>query len=190
VETVGVGQSETTVHSMTDFFLLLLLPGAGDELQGIKRGIVEMADMIAVNKADGDRQLLAKQAKVAYQNALHLFPPKTSGWFPKVVTCSAISEVGIQDAWAQINAYCETTKANGFFEGKRQEQARYWLYETIHNSLNQLFYSNEAVKNNLKAVENAVISGKISSFQGAEQLLNFVVGKFISRPPAAREGKK
>jgi LAO/AO transport system kinase len=181
VETVGVGQSETTVHSMTDFFLLLLLPGAGDELQGIKRGIVEMADMIAVNKADGDRHLLAKQAKVAYQNALHLFPPKTSGWFPKVVTCSALSDVGIQEAWVQINAYCETTKANGFFEGKRQEQARYWLYETIQNNLNQWFYNHEKVKSSLNNVENDVIAGKISSFQGAEKLLELVVGKLIAR---------
>jgi LAO/AO transport system kinase len=171
VETVGVGQSETTVHSMTDFFLLLLLPGAGDELQGIKRGIVEMADMIAVNKADGDRILLAKQAKAAYQNALHLFPLQQSGWSPKVVTCSAISDKGIQEAWQQIEAYCKKTKENGFFEGKRQAQARFWLYETVQNNLNNLFYNHESVKKTLKDTENAVISGKISSFQGAEKLL-------------------
>jgi LAO/AO transport system kinase len=118
IETVGVGQSEIAVHSMVDFFLLLLLPGGGDELQGIKRGIVEMADMIAVNKADGERLGLAKQAKRAYQNALHLFPPKESGWTPPVVLCSGMSGMGIPEINEYLEQYVEMTADNGYFEKK------------------------------------------------------------------------
>lgn len=174
IETVGVGQSEIAVHSMVDFFLLLLLPGGGDELQGIKRGIVEMADMIAVNKSDGDRLELAKQAKRAYQNALHLFPPKESGWTPPVVLCSGISGMGISDINEQLEKYIKMTRDNGFFEKKRSDQAKYWLYETIQDRLRQLFFAHPEVKKQLPAIEKAILEGKLSSFQGAEQLLKLL----------------
>jgi LAO/AO transport system kinase len=172
IETVGVGQSEIAVHSMVDFFLLLLLPGGGDELQGIKRGIVEMADMIAVNKADGERLGLAKQAKRAYQNALHLFPPKESGWTPPVVLCSGMSGMGIPEINEYLEQYVEMTADNGYFEKKRLDQAKYWLYETIQQRLRQLFFTHPKVKERLPAIEKDILEGKLSSFQGAERLLN------------------
>jgi LAO/AO transport system kinase len=172
IETVGVGQSEIAVHSMVDFFLLLLLPGGGDELQGIKRGIVEMADMIAVNKADGERLGLAKQAKRAYQNALHLFPPKESGWTPPVVLCSGMSGMGIPEINEYLGQYVEMTADNGYFEKKRLDQAKYWLYETIQQRLRQLFFTHPKVKERLPAIEKDILEGKLSSFQGAERLLN------------------
>ena len=171
VETVGVGQSETAVHSMTDFFLLLLLPGAGDELQGIKRGIVEMADLVAVNKADGDREMMAKQAKVFYQNALHLFPSKESQWTPQVVTCSALSQLGIADIWRLILDYQRFTTDNLFFQENRKNQARYWLHESIEQALKKQFYTTPSVQAHLGAIETNVLEGKISSFKGAEQLI-------------------
>lgn len=171
IETVGVGQSEIAVHSMVDFFLLLLLPGGGDELQGIKRGIVEMADMIAVNKADGDRLELARQAKRAYQNALHLFPPKESSWTPPVIMCSGISGMGMSDIIEQLRDFQKITKGNGTFEKKRSDQNKYWLYETIQHRLRQLFYTHPDVKKQLPVVEKAILEGKLSSFRGAEQLL-------------------
>lgn len=177
IETVGVGQSETAVHSMIDFFLLLLLPGAGDELQGIKRGIVEMADLIAVNKSDGERVALAESAKRAYRNALHLLPPKENGCLTKVVTCSAKTGEGIIEIWQLILDYQEVVKKNGFFEKRRKEQARYWLYETIEGNLKRLFFENEAVKEKFSKIEKSVLEGKMSSFQGAETLLKLFLEK-------------
>lgn len=171
IETVGVGQSEMAVHSMVDCFLLLLLPGAGDELQGIKRGIVEMADIIAVNKADGERLKLAKQAKQAYRNALHLFPPKESGWTPSVTLCSAISGEGIAELWNQIEQFVEGVRTTGFFQENRRRQARYWLQETIDTELRRWFYEDERIRKQLPEIEQAVLSGKLSSFKGAEELL-------------------
>ncbi|MFK7934259.1 MAG: methylmalonyl Co-A mutase-associated GTPase MeaB [Saprospiraceae bacterium] len=171
VETVGVGQSETAVHSMVDFFFLLFLPGAGDELQGIKRGIMEMGDLVVVNKADGERVQLAKQAKREFRNALHLFPAKESGWQVNVETCSGLNAEGIEKIWEQIIAYEELTKSNQFFYKNRQRQAKYWLEATIQNRLQKLFYENEAVNNELKIIEKRVLKGELSSFQGAELLL-------------------
>lgn len=171
IETVGVGQSEIAVHAMVDFFLLLLLPGGGDELQGIKRGIVEMADLIAVNKADGERESLAKKARQAFKNALHLFPPKASQWSPGVVLCSGITGMGMDRIWQEIIDYLELTKASGYFDQKRNEQAKYWLHETIQQQLRELFYQNPQIAQELEKVEAAVLKGKISSFQGAEKLL-------------------
>lgn len=171
VETVGVGQSETAVHSMTDFFLLLLLPGAGDELQGIKRGIVEMADLIAVNKADGDREMMAKQSKAYYKNALHLFPVKESQWIPQAVTCSAVSQLGISDIWQLITDYQRFTQENHYFYNNRQSQSRYWLHETIEQALKKRFYTTPSVSEHLLNIEDAVLKGAISSFKGAEELL-------------------
>lgn len=176
VETVGVGQSETAVHSMTDFFLLLLLPGAGDELQGIKRGIVEMADLVAVNKADGEREMMAKQAKVFYKNALHLFPPKDNQWIPQVVTCSALSKLGIADIWKLIIDYQRFTQSNNFFYENRKAQSTYWLYDTIEQSLKKQFYQDPSVQSRLKAIEQLVLEGKMSSFKGGKELLKIFLG--------------
>jgi len=174
IETVGVGQSEIAVHSMVDFFLLLLLPGAGDELQGIKRGIVEMADLLVVNKADGDRLPLAKQAKKEYRNAIHLFPAQESGWIPKVEICSALEEIGITEIWKSVLSYQQITKENSFFENNRKEQAKFWLHSSIQDKLKQLFHENEAVKKQLANVEKAVLNGEISSFKGADELLKMM----------------
>lgn len=172
VETVGVGQSEIAVHSMVDCFLLLLQPGAGDELQGIKRGIVEMADILAVNKADGERLAAAKRAKQEYRNALHLFPPKASNWTPPVVTCSALSGEGIPEIWNLIEDFQKFTRENGFFEQNRREQAQHWLYETIEGQLRDHFYNNENVKARLKIIEQRVLEGKLSTSKGSMELLD------------------
>lgn len=171
IETVGVGQSEIAVHSMVDFFLLLLLPGGGDELQGIKRGIVEMADLIAVNKADGDRLTLAKKAKRAYKNAIHLLPPKASGWNPPVVLCSGQEHIGIIEIWQKIQDYIQLSTENNFFQKRRKEQASYWLHETIEQQLKQQFYNHPDIKDKLPEIKEAILKGRLSSFQGAELLL-------------------
>ncbi|RLD63521.1 MAG: methylmalonyl Co-A mutase-associated GTPase MeaB [Bacteroidetes bacterium] len=172
IETVGVGQSETAVHSMVDFFLLLMLAGAGDELQGMKRGIMEMADVIAINKAEGDNINKANLAKVQYQNALHLFPPKKSNWIAKATTCSAISNKGISHIWAMINDYKKLTKENNFFMNNRREQSKYWMYETINDNLKFHFYNNEDIINKLKLLEKKVLIGEISSFYAAKILID------------------
>ena len=171
VETVGVGQSETAVHSMTDFFLLLLLPGAGDELQGIKRGIVEMADLVAVNKADGEREKMAKQAKAFYKNALHLFPPKDSHWTPQVLTCSAISKLGIADIWHLILEYQRFTQENNYFYDNRKAQAAYWLQASIESELKKRFYQDPSVRSLFNDLEKQVLEGSITSFKAAEMLI-------------------
>ncbi len=172
IETVGVGQSETAVHSMVDFFLLLMLAGAGDELQGIKRGIMEMADAIVINKADGENIRKAEQAKNEYQNALHLFPPTPSGWIPKVLTCSSLVKTGIDEVWKVINEFIEKQKSNKFFALKRKEQAKYWMYESINESLKNNFYQQDNIKNKLKFFEENVLQGKMNSFLAARMLLN------------------
>lgn len=171
IETVGVGQSEIAVHSMVDFFLLLLLPGAGDELQGIKRGIVEMADLIAINKADGDNLTKAKQAQREYRNGLHMFPPKLSQWTAKAMICSGLSGMGMEDIWKQILAYQKQTRENSYFESNRQQQSKYWLHETIKNHLHQMFYQHPEIKHQIQHIEYQIQDGKLSPFNGAEQLL-------------------
>jgi LAO/AO transport system kinase len=172
IETVGVGQSEIAVHSMTDLFLLLLLPGAGDELQGIKRGIVEMADLLAVNKADGERLKLANQARAHYLNATHLLPPKPSGWSPQVLACSAEQGSGIAELWDAMQAFQSHVRANGFLEQNRQQQARYWLHETLESSLKNLFYQQPAVKEKYAALEKQVLEGSVSPFSAAQEILD------------------
>ncbi len=172
IETVGVGQSETAVHSMVDCFLLLLLPGAGDELQGIKRGIVEMADILAVNKADGERLSLAKRARQEYQNALHLYPPKENNWLPKVVTCSSTTGDGIPEVWQLIEEFRKFTQENGYFEHNRRQQTRHWLYETVEAQLRERFYSDESVKAQLQTIEKMVLREALSTSRGAAELLN------------------
>jgi len=171
IETVGVGQSETAVHSMTDVFLLLLLPGAGDELQGIKRGIVEMADLLAVNKADADRVKLANQARAFYLNATHLLPPKPSGWAPRVLTCSAQEGAGIEGVWAAVEEYQTLTQASGYFAENRRRQAQFWLHEALDAGLKSAFFGHPLIRNQLAALEPEVLAGRMSPFAAAEQLL-------------------
>ncbi|MFV0506168.1 MAG: methylmalonyl Co-A mutase-associated GTPase MeaB [Bacteroidales bacterium] len=172
IETVGVGQSETAVHSMTDFFLLLMISGAGDELQGIKRGIMEMSDGMLINKADGDNVMRANQAKVQYTNALHLFPMGDSQWSPKVETCSALKSLNIDKAYEMIDEYMNQTKENGYFSKKRREQTLYWMYETIEQQLRERFFSNESVKGVLDDYKQKVLSNEMSSFVAANELID------------------
>lgn len=177
VETVGVGQSETAVHSMVDFFLLLLVPGAGDELQGIKRGIVEMADVLAVNKADGDQVQAARNARKEYRNALHLMPLKESGINPKVLTCSALQQIGIDDIWKLLLENQKLTKKSQFFDKKRREQSLFWLHEQIGNGLKDFFYKNDHIRARLEEMEQEVLQGKRNSFSAADELLKMFFNK-------------
>lgn len=172
IETVGVGQSETAVHSMVDFFLLIKIAGAGDELQGIKRGIMEMADAISINKADGNNIHKAQLARVQFENALHLFPQSLSGWNPKVLTCSAIEKTGIDSIWDTIMDYCSHTQQNGYFEHRRSEQAKYWMYETINDQLKDGFYQQKIIKEQIPDFEQKVLNDEMSSFVAAFKLLN------------------
>jgi GTPase len=171
VETVGVGQSETAVHSMVDFFLLLMLAGAGDELQGIKRGIMEMADMVAITKADGVNTQKARQAMHEYQNALHLYPPSPSRWITRVITCSALENKGITELWGACLDYFRTTKANGYFQTKRKEQAVYAMYQTVWQNLQTGFYHHPGMKEKLRSIEKEVAAHHLSPYQAASQLL-------------------
>lgn len=177
VETVGVGQSETAVHSMVDFFLLIQLAGTGDELQGIKRGIMEMADGIVINKADGDNIPRAQLAQAQFRSALHLFPPTTSGWMPEVLTYSGYYELGIEEVWNMIDRYFDFVESNGYFERKRSEQARYWMYETINEQLRAHFYNNKEVERMLAEREVRVLNNTQSSFTAARDILNFYFSK-------------
>lgn len=177
VETVGVGQSETAVHSMVDFFLLLLVAGAGDELQGIKRGIMEMADTIAITKADGENINRAELSKTQYQNALHLFPATKSQWKPIATTCSSLTDKGILEIWKIITNYVAQTNANGYFDYNRTEQAKYWLYETINEAVKNSFYRNGKIANALPDFESKVLDNKISSFAAAQELLDIYFEK-------------
>jgi LAO/AO transport system kinase len=172
IETVGVGQSETAVHSMVDFFLLVQIAGAGDELQGIKRGIMEMADGIVINKADGSNIEKAKLAAAEFRSALHLFPPTQSGWYPKVLTCSSLYKTSIDEVWKMIGDYLQHTQKNLFFDKRRSEQARYWMYETINNYLRDNFYQHEKVRNLIQQMETDVLNDRMSSFEAASKLLD------------------
>ncbi len=171
IETVGVGQSETAVHSMVDFFLLLKIAGAGDELQGIKRGIMEMADAIVINKCDGDNVRKSQLAKTEFGRALHLFPAKKSGWIATTATCSAITNEGILEVWKTILEFENLTKNNKYFFEKRQEQNQYWMLETINEQLKSRFYNDESIISLLETNKIAVQNGVISPFVGAQQLL-------------------
>lgn len=173
VETVGVGQSETAVHSMVDFFLLIQLAGTGDELQGIKRGIMEMADGIVINKADGDNVERAKLAQAQFRSALMLFPPTASGWIPEVLTYSGYYGLGIDMVWDMIDRYFDFVKANGYFETRRNQQARYWMYETINEQLRNHFYNNPQVQELLMAKEQRVLNNELSSFVAAKEVTDY-----------------
>ena len=173
VETVGVGQSETAVHSMVDFFLLIQLAGTGDELQGIKRGIMEMADGIVINKADGDNIDRARLAQAQFRNALHLFPRPPSGWTPEVLTYSGYYEIGIPEVWDMIYRYFDFVKKNGYFEEKRRQQEKYWMYESINEHLKAHFYNNPVIEEMLAAKQKLVLEAKQSSFMAAADVLNY-----------------
>ena len=173
VETVGVGQSETAVHSMVDFFLLIQLAGTGDELQGIKRGIMEMADGIAINKADGDNIQRAELAAAQFRNALHLFPLPPSGVTPQVVTYSGYYERNIEGVWQMIDTYMERARRTGYFQEKRRQQEKYWMYETINEQLKARFYNDPAVERLLQEKQRLVLESKQSSFTAAADVLRF-----------------
>jgi LAO/AO transport system kinase len=177
VETVGVGQSETAARSMVDFFLLLMLAGAGDEIQGIKRGIIEMADSVAITKADGQNKIIAENARVMFWNALNLFPGSPSGWKPEVLTCSAHEDKGIMEIWELIENYVNYTKATGYFEKIRKQQAVIQMHDTITEYLTSHFYSNDEVKSLLPELEKELYKGTITSYTAALNLL----GKYLRK---------
>lgn len=172
VETVGVGQSETACHSMVDFFLLIQLAGTGDELQGIKRGIMEMADGIVINKCDGNNVEKCQLAANQFRNALHLFPMPESGWTPKVLTYSGFFGYGVKEVWDMVYQYFDFVKANGYFEYRRQEQAKYWMYESVNEQLRNSFYHQPTIADMLKVSEKDVLEGRKTSFVAAKQLLD------------------
>ncbi len=172
IETVGVGQSETAVHSMVDMFMLLQISGAGDELQGIKRGIMEMADMMVITKADGENRQKAELARAQFQSALHLFPMPESGWRPKVYTCSAVAETGLEEVWKGVEEFLDHIESNGYFQSNRNRQNKYWMYESINDALKDSFYRDPAVAAHLVDVEQRVLDAKLSSFIAAKELLD------------------
>lgn len=171
VETVGVGQSETAVHELTDFFLLLMLAGAGDELQGIKRGIMEMADGMVITKADGNNLDKAKSARAEYARALHLFPPTESNWIPEVLTCSSLENKGISEVYDMIGKYLRHTKTNGFFDKKRLKQTKQWLHQTIQDALIERFYSNTNIQKEILSIEQQLEKNLVNPYQAAHDLL-------------------
>lgn len=174
IETVGVGQSEIAVHSMVDFFLLLKLAGAGDELQGIKRGILEMADAVVINKADGKNIQNANLAKMEFTRAIRMFPQKENGWIPQVLTCSAIEHIGIENIWQLIFKYCLDMKENGYFNTKRQNQNLNWLTQYLEQEILSTFYTDTKTKKVLPKLKTAVINGETSPFAAAEKLLKLL----------------
>ncbi len=180
VETVGVGQSETAVHEMVDFFLLITLAGAGDELQGIKRGVMELADLVAVNKADGANIDAAERARAEAENALHFFPTAESGWTPRAMTCSAHTKGGIRELWDCVLEYAAVTRASGWFASSRRKQQTRWLNEMIDQSLRQRFDRHAAVQDRMKMLEHEVADGRTTPFRAARMLL----AAYSDREPA------
>ncbi|MBR2049244.1 MAG: methylmalonyl Co-A mutase-associated GTPase MeaB [Rikenellaceae bacterium] len=177
IETVGVGQSETAVHSMVDMFMLLQIAGAGDELQGIKRGIMEMADIMVITKADGENVLRAKLARRQFQNALMLFPMPESEWRPQVFTCSSLDRVGLEEVWKGVEEYLDFIQANGYFRHNRNRQNKYWMYETINDALRSSFYLNDKIEGLIPEYEKRVLGDQISSFVAAKELLDLYFGE-------------
>ena len=172
VETVGVGQSETAVSSMVDFFLLLMITGSGDELQGIKRGIIEMADSIAINKADGDNIPEAEKCAAELRNALHLFSSPSPGWNPKVLTCSAKENRGVREIWETVCDFGKLAKESGFFEERRKHQAVARMHDAIIDNLKDSFYGNPEIIRLIPELEMDLRNGRITSFNAASILLN------------------
>ena len=177
VETVGVGQSETAVRSMTDFFLLLMIAGAGDELQGIKRGIIEMLDGMIVNKADGDNKPKAERARIEYSSALHLFPASPDGWVPRVLTCSAITGEGVPEVWRMVLEHRRLLESNGYLGPRRSLQALQWMSELVSLGLEDLFRSDASVAALLPTLQEAVLQGRVTSFAAARKLLELFDSK-------------
>ena len=171
VETVGVGQSETACHSMVDFFLLIQVAGTGDELQGIKRGIMEIADGIVINKCDGDNVDRCQMAASNFRNALHFFPMPDSGWTPKVLCYSGFYGTGVKEIWDMIYQYIDFVKHNGYFDYRRNEQSKYWMYESINEHLRNSFYHNHIIEQLLPKTEQSVLRGEKTSFTAAGELL-------------------
>jgi LAO/AO transport system kinase len=175
VETVGVGQSETAVHEMVDFFLLILLAGAGDELQGIKRGVMELADAVVINKADGPNLHPAEKARAEAQNALHYLPRSLSGWVPPVLLCSALTGKGIGELWKCVEEHSAQTKENGWLVRTRREQAQKWMHDLIQQGLQLRFESQPEVQRRMLALDQDVLEGRITSFRAARELLDAYV---------------
>jgi LAO/AO transport system kinase len=175
IETVGVGQSETAVKGMVDFFLLLMLAGAGDELQGIKKGIIEMCDALVINKADGNNLEAAKRAKREYSNALHLFTARKNGWFPKVLVCSALKKTGLDEIWEMMQEFRLKMEGNGFFEANRQEQRVNWMHEHIRFLLESKFYQDEVIKEKIHNLLPDIKSGQQSAIAKARQLVDLFI---------------
>ena len=171
VETVGTGQSETAVHTMVDFFLLVMISGAGDELQGMKRGVMEMADAVVINKADGDNRARAERTRAEFQSALHFFPPPLTGWTPRSLTCSALTGEGIPELWNCVCEHTELLKSNQWFERIRRNQLKKWMYEVIERGLVRNFRSHPLVKQRLSELEREVTEGRLTSFRAANRLL-------------------
>jgi len=171
VETVGVGQSETLVHGMVDFFLVLMLAGAGDEFQGIKKGVLELADMLAVNKADGDNARAAQQAATAYRHALHLMTPSSPSWRPPVLTCSGLTNQGLDTLWAQVEAHRAALTATGELTEKRKKQQLAWMWSMVQDRLLQRLHDSRAVQGLRQDVEAELLSGATTPTQGAEAIL-------------------
>lgn len=173
VETVGVGQSETAVRSMTDCFVLLMIAGAGDELQGIKRGIIEMVDLMAINKADGDNRARAERARAEYAGALHLLARPADGWTAPVVTCSALTGDGLPQLWDLVLQHHAALESNGWLERRRRQQALDWMRELVIFGLEEQFRRSPLVERNLASIQNAVVDGRLSPFSAARRLLDF-----------------
>jgi LAO/AO transport system kinase len=176
IETVGVGQSETAVHDMVDFFVLITLAGAGDELQGIKRGAMELADLVVINKADGPNLSASERARTEAQNALHFFPASATGWTPRAVTCSALTGDGIDALWNCALQHAQITHANGWFVLTRQDQQRHWLQEILNQGLRQLFDAHPAIQRRMGHLEQEVLTGNTSPFRAARTLLDAYSG--------------
>jgi LAO/AO transport system kinase len=183
VETVGVGQSETAVRSMTDFFLLLMLAGAGDELQGMKRGIIEMLDGMAITKADGDNKPKTERARIEYSHALHLFPASADGWAPPVMTCSSLSNEGIAEVWRMVLDHRQLMESNGFFTKRRSRQALEWMNELVMLGLEESFRANHAVASRLPRLQEEVRRGQVTPFAASREVLRM----FHARPPEGRK---
>jgi len=177
IETVGVGQSEITVRSMVDFFLLIMIAGAGDELQGIKRGVIEIADALLINKADGENQQKAEIAKSEYAHALHYLKPATEGWETPVKTCSALTGKGIEDVWYMIDKYVELTKSSQKFEHRRKEQSVEWVHRLIEEELKNEFYNDEKIKAIMPGIKDDLLNGKILTIDAVKNLLSLYSGK-------------
>jgi len=174
VETVGIGQSETVVCDMTDFFLALMLPGAGDELQGIKKGLVELADMVAINKADGDNLRRAQHAAADYKSALHILSPRSEHWHPPVVTYSALTGAGIAELWQKILDHRTAMNASGDFAARRRDQQVKWMWSMLENRMHARLRADASIRAKVKKIEGDVAAGRLAPSLAAEQIVEML----------------